>query len=277
MAGGPRSSRRPRIAGDSVLLSGRDSGPGGGFPHSPRPARVTAERDIQHARQLRAYPASAGAARTAAGADGRKPGAAGPWTLAVPAIGLTAGVMTLGGPHGPGAAWTASSLPVPPLARAATVSRVVPVHRRAGGGGQRGHRGARRHLQRPRGVLQPLPAAPGRPGLPERRRRPGSASDVNWVRELPKPRFPVNQVFGGTQRHMLWLITCGGEFDDKTRHYLDNIVVSATWVPPAAKHPGKPEKSGAKRISRSSRNGALVAIIVSAGPSTEPGLPCIPP
>jgi hypothetical protein len=71
--------------------------------------------------------------------------------------------------------------------------------------------------------------------------------DVNWVRELPKPSFPVNQVFGSTGKHRLWLITCGGAFDYKTGHYLDNIVVSATWIPPAGKHSGSPEKSGVKR------------------------------
>ena len=70
--------------------------------------------------------------------------------------------------------------------------------------------------------------------------------DVTWISELPKSRFPVNRVFGATREHMLWLITCGGAFDYKTRHYLDNIVVSAIWIPPAAKHSGHAEKSGAE-------------------------------
>jgi hypothetical protein len=65
--------------------------------------------------------------------------------------------------------------------------------------------------------------------------------DVASVRELSKPNFPVNQVFGGTTRHMLWLITCGGAFDYKTGHYLSNIFVSATWVPPIKNHRGKKE------------------------------------
>jgi hypothetical protein len=62
---------------------------------------------------------------------------------------------------------------------------------------------------------------------------------------MPKPSFPVNQVFGGTKRHMLWLITCGGAFDYETGHYLDNIVVSAIWDPPKKERPG--EKEHAKR------------------------------
>ena len=57
--------------------------------------------------------------------------------------------------------------------------------------------------------------------------------DVTSVREMSKASFPVNQVFGGTARHHLWLITCGGGFDYATGHYLDNIVVSASWVPPS--------------------------------------------
>ena len=59
--------------------------------------------------------------------------------------------------------------------------------------------------------------------------------DVTSAREMPKPRFPVNQVFGDTKTRLLWLITCGGAFDYRTGHYLDNILVSAVWVPPAPK------------------------------------------
>lgn len=51
---------------------------------------------------------------------------------------------------------------------------------------------------------------------------------VRSVRELPKSRLPVDQIFSTTRTHRLWLITCGGPFDYTTRHYLDNIVVSAS-------------------------------------------------
>jgi hypothetical protein len=54
---------------------------------------------------------------------------------------------------------------------------------------------------------------------------------VTSVRELAKPDFPVNQVFGVTGRHTLWLVTCGGDFNYGTGHYLDNIVVAAAWDP----------------------------------------------
>jgi sortase (surface protein transpeptidase) len=53
---------------------------------------------------------------------------------------------------------------------------------------------------------------------------------VTSVAELPKPDFPVNKVFGPTKSRRLWLITCGGDFDYTTRHYLDNIIVSAIYT-----------------------------------------------
>jgi sortase (surface protein transpeptidase) len=54
---------------------------------------------------------------------------------------------------------------------------------------------------------------------------------VTSVREVPKQQFPVDQVFGPTTARRLWLVTCGGDFDYTTRHYLDNIVVSAVYQP----------------------------------------------
>lgn len=54
---------------------------------------------------------------------------------------------------------------------------------------------------------------------------------VTAVTEVPKKNFPVNEVFGGTTARMLRIITCGGNFDYATRHYLDNIVVSAAYRP----------------------------------------------
>lgn len=54
---------------------------------------------------------------------------------------------------------------------------------------------------------------------------------VRRVIEVPKRLFPVNQVFGGTASRQLWLITCGGVFDPTSRHYLDNVIVSASYQP----------------------------------------------
>ena len=47
------------------------------------------------------------------------------------------------------------------------------------------------------------------------------------VEEHAKDAFPTQTVYGGTPDPQLRLITCGGQFDDKDRRYLDNIIVYA--------------------------------------------------
>jgi sortase (surface protein transpeptidase) len=64
-------------------------------------------------------------------------------------------------------------------------------------------------------------------GTPARRER----FTVTWVTEVPKSKFPGQAVFGLTQKRQLRLITCGGNFDYQTRHYLDNIIVGARLLP----------------------------------------------
>jgi sortase (surface protein transpeptidase) len=50
---------------------------------------------------------------------------------------------------------------------------------------------------------------------------------VRRSEQYPKNRFPTARVYGPTPGPTLRLITCGGEFDDSTGHYLDNTVVYA--------------------------------------------------
>lgn len=45
-----------------------------------------------------------------------------------------------------------------------------------------------------------------------------------------KTRFPTAKVFGGTSAPTLRLITCGGLFDQRTGHYLGNVVAFASYV-----------------------------------------------
>ncbi|MFI7430501.1 class F sortase [Micromonospora sp. NPDC049836] len=45
--------------------------------------------------------------------------------------------------------------------------------------------------------------------------------------EYAKTRIPLDRYFARDGRPRLTLITCGGPFDPKTRHYRDNIVVTA--------------------------------------------------
>jgi sortase (surface protein transpeptidase) len=53
---------------------------------------------------------------------------------------------------------------------------------------------------------------------------------VDQVEQYAKDRFPTAQVYGDAVGPELRLITCGGDFDRRTGHYLDNTVVSAHLI-----------------------------------------------
>jgi LPXTG-site transpeptidase (sortase) family protein len=232
------------IAAVSVTLPGESSAGAAIYAHSSHPQRVAAKRDIRHERLLRDMrnPPGTRRPRTRPGAK-KAPRSAGPWTVSAPSVGLAADLTTLSGPGGP-AGIDGLSLPVPPLARAARDAGWYNFTAVPGGAGNAVIVG---HVDTYTGPAVFYNLYQLRPGdqvyvdADGTRRR----FDVTSVREMPKPSFPVNQVFGGTKRHMLWLITCGGAFDYETGHYLDNIVVSATWDPPKKERPG--EKGHAKR------------------------------
>lgn len=48
---------------------------------------------------------------------------------------------------------------------------------------------------------------------------------VIGIREYAKNDFPTETVYGARSYSALQLVTCGGEFDSQTHHYLSNIVV----------------------------------------------------
>ncbi|HEX3610342.1 MAG TPA: class F sortase [Sporichthyaceae bacterium] len=50
---------------------------------------------------------------------------------------------------------------------------------------------------------------------------------VATVTRYPQRNFPVEDVYGNLDHPGLRLITCGGDLDPHTRHYLDNVVVYA--------------------------------------------------
>ncbi len=50
---------------------------------------------------------------------------------------------------------------------------------------------------------------------------------VEGSEQYPKDDFPTARVYGRTKRPTLRLITCGGDFDQSTGHYVDNTVVYA--------------------------------------------------
>ncbi|GGT02869.1 hypothetical protein GCM10010156_71020 [Planobispora rosea] len=51
---------------------------------------------------------------------------------------------------------------------------------------------------------------------------------VDGVEQVSKKAFPSKRVYGNTGEATLRLITCGGVYNPKTRHYTDNIIVYAT-------------------------------------------------
>ena len=54
---------------------------------------------------------------------------------------------------------------------------------------------------------------------------------VTELEKLKKSVFPTAKVYGPTFASTLRLITCGGEFDRSTGHYVDNLIVYADVVP----------------------------------------------
>jgi hypothetical protein len=51
---------------------------------------------------------------------------------------------------------------------------------------------------------------------------------VTGVREYAKDKFPAGTIFGPADYAALRVITCGGDFDAATGHYLSSVVVFAT-------------------------------------------------
>jgi sortase family protein len=225
------------IATVSTVLAAGSSASAATGPHSPGSRQVPPARSIQHERDIRNIRAPEGGKKAARKAVGKtapkavgktapKAGAkaAKPWTLDIPAIRLTVGLIKLGGPQG-GANYL--SLPTPPLAVAASDAGWYQFTAVPGAPGNAvivGHvdtyvgPGAFYNLYQ---LRKGDPIVVNEGGTRQR-------FYVTSAREMSKASFPVNQVFGSTEKHMLWLITCGGAFDYKARHYLDNIVIAAT-------------------------------------------------
>ena len=59
---------------------------------------------------------------------------------------------------------------------------------------------------------------------------------VDRLEEVSKAAFPVQEVYGPVTRPEIRVITCDGAFDEKTHHYVNNLVVygHAVGVPPGA-------------------------------------------
>ncbi len=55
---------------------------------------------------------------------------------------------------------------------------------------------------------------------------------VTGVRSYAKDEFPAKAVYGPAHYAALRLITCGGDFDSATGHYLGAVVVFASLISP---------------------------------------------
>lgn len=55
---------------------------------------------------------------------------------------------------------------------------------------------------------------------------------VDGVASFPKEAFPTDLVYGASDRPGLRLVTCGGQFNQATGEYLDNVIVFATLEEP---------------------------------------------
>jgi hypothetical protein len=72
-----------------------------------------------------------------------------------------------------------------------------------------------------------------RPGnLIRIQRRDGSAVRfrVQRVERWPKAEFPTSRVYGPTRGAVLRIVTCSGNFDRSTGHYVDNTIVYASRI-----------------------------------------------
>jgi LPXTG-site transpeptidase (sortase) family protein len=144
------------------------------------------------------------------------------WQLDIPRIGVATRLLTLGAPRG-------DALPVPSLLQADTAAwyQFTAVPGRPGNAVLVGHVDT---YVGPAVFYDLYLLAKGDP-VYVRVGKQRLRFVVTGVTEVPKEKFPVTEVFGGTSARMLRIITCGGNFDYATRHYMDNIIVSAAYRP----------------------------------------------
>jgi len=143
-----------------------------------------------------------------------------PWVVRIPSIGVQAKLIVLGYPTG-------AELPVPSLSSALNVGwySFTSIPGRPGNTVLVGH--VDTYLG-PAVFYNLYLLRPGNQIYIRLGSRGYARYTVRSIHLLPKSSFPTRQIFGSTHARRLWLITCGGPFDYETRHYLDNIVVSAS-------------------------------------------------
>jgi hypothetical protein len=149
--------------------------------------------------------------------------AAVPTAISIPAIGVRHSLVRLGENRD-------GTLQVPPLSQVATPGwdRYSPVPGQLGPSVIVGHVDS---AAAGRGVFYELGALrPGDTVSVTRADRTVAVFRIDGVDRYAKSAFPTLKVYGNTPDAQLRLITCGGQFDSRAGHYLDNIVAYATLI-----------------------------------------------
>ena len=93
------------------------------------------------------------------------------------------------------------------------------------------HRRPRRQPPRPGRLLPSRLPQKGAKVMVERKDGSTATFVVDRVERYPKARFPTSEVYADTGgRAELRLITCGGDIDRRSGHYVDNVVAYAHLV-----------------------------------------------
>jgi hypothetical protein len=87
---------------------------------------------------------------------------------------------------------------------------------------------------------------------------------ITGVRLYSKSDFPTRTVYGSTDYAALRLITCGGSFDEQSRHYTSNIVAFASLV---SSHAASNTQS-LSEVIRGAENARVSAAVMAGQPDS---------
>jgi len=98
---------------------------------------------------------------------------------------------------------------------------------------------------------------------------------VDRLEEVSKAAFPVQEVYGPVTRPEIRVITCDGAFDEKTHHYVNNLVVygHAISVPPAAGTPTPRVAAPGGGIANGPQNARAASGAAASATATASGSP----
>ncbi len=156
-------------------------------------------------------------------ADSRRLDRSAPVSISIPAINVHAGLIPLGLNR-------SGSVAVPPLSEAKRAGWYDkgPIPGQPGAAAILGHVDAK--SIGPAVFYRLGDLRPGAKIYVALRNRRTVIFEIYSVALYPKTRFPTAKVYGYTSWPTLRLITCGGQFDRQSGHYLGNVVAFASYV-----------------------------------------------